>query len=193
MASINGDGYSGVSGVPVFRPDATDYRPKWGLYRGINSALYRRHELGRGSQRSCRLVSAGRLQFERRRRRNDYALWRNTMGQTGAGLAADGNGNYRIDTGDYQVWRTYFGRTLGGGTASAEISASIPAAVPEPATAVLIGGAVSALRRWREKVVVPGVTAIYADCSRGRALKRGGPIGGRLAATISCAIRSALN
>jgi autotransporter-associated beta strand protein len=40
IASINGDGYSGTSGVPAFRPDATDYRPKWGLYRGINSNLY---------------------------------------------------------------------------------------------------------------------------------------------------------
>ena len=38
LASINGDAYTGVFGVPVYRPDATDYRPKWGLYRGINSA-----------------------------------------------------------------------------------------------------------------------------------------------------------
>jgi autotransporter-associated beta strand protein len=40
IASINGDSYSGKTVLPVYRPDATDYRPKWGLYRGINSALY---------------------------------------------------------------------------------------------------------------------------------------------------------
>jgi hypothetical protein len=34
LASINGDDFKGVSGVPMFRPEATDYRPKWGLYRG---------------------------------------------------------------------------------------------------------------------------------------------------------------
>ena len=32
--SVNGDAFQGVKGVPVYRPDATDYRPKWGLYRG---------------------------------------------------------------------------------------------------------------------------------------------------------------
>jgi hypothetical protein len=36
LASVDGDEFHGVSGVPVFRPDATDYRPKWGLYRGID-------------------------------------------------------------------------------------------------------------------------------------------------------------
>ena len=34
LASINGDDFKGVSGVPMFRPQSTDYRPKWGLYRG---------------------------------------------------------------------------------------------------------------------------------------------------------------
>lgn len=36
LASVDGDEWRGVKGVPVFRPDATDYRPKWGLYRGID-------------------------------------------------------------------------------------------------------------------------------------------------------------
>lgn len=40
VASINGDPFSGLVDAPVFRPDATDYRPKWGLYRGINSSLH---------------------------------------------------------------------------------------------------------------------------------------------------------
>ena len=34
-ASVNGDELQGVRGVAVFRPDADDYRPKWGLYRGV--------------------------------------------------------------------------------------------------------------------------------------------------------------
>jgi hypothetical protein len=37
LASINGDAFSGVTGVPVYRPEATDYRPKWGSYRGVDA------------------------------------------------------------------------------------------------------------------------------------------------------------
>lgn len=40
MASINGDALAGLANAPVFRPDATDYRPKWGLYRGTSSSLH---------------------------------------------------------------------------------------------------------------------------------------------------------
>jgi hypothetical protein len=39
-ASINGDAFKGLFNLPVYRPDATDYRPKWGFYRGINSNIY---------------------------------------------------------------------------------------------------------------------------------------------------------
>jgi hypothetical protein len=41
----------------------------------------------------------------------DYVVWRNTLGNTGTGLAADGNGNDTIDAGDYDVWRANFGQT----------------------------------------------------------------------------------
>ncbi len=34
IASVNGDAFSGVKDLPIYRPDATDYRPKWGFYRG---------------------------------------------------------------------------------------------------------------------------------------------------------------
>jgi hypothetical protein len=37
LASVNGDAFSGVRNVPVFRTDSTDYRPKWGLYRAAGS------------------------------------------------------------------------------------------------------------------------------------------------------------
>ncbi|HEU5080382.1 MAG TPA: heparin lyase I family protein [Opitutaceae bacterium] len=39
LASVNGDAFEGLRGVAVYRPDATDYRPKWGLYRGVKSGL----------------------------------------------------------------------------------------------------------------------------------------------------------
>ncbi len=35
----------------------------------------------------------------------DYGVWRASFGQTGSGLAADGNGNGVVDTADYIVWR----------------------------------------------------------------------------------------
>jgi hypothetical protein len=60
----------------------------------------------------------------------DYALWRDTLNQSGAGLPADGNGNSMIDAGDYDVWRTHFGQSAGQ-------SAALDA-VPEPSTWLLI-------------------------------------------------------
>jgi len=37
-ASINGDGFQGHTGVVVSRSGTTDYRPKWGSYRGVSSS-----------------------------------------------------------------------------------------------------------------------------------------------------------
>jgi serralysin len=59
----------------------------------------------------------------------DYAVWRDSLGQTGTGLAADGNANGQIDAGDYTTWKTHFGTTSGSGALGGE--------VPEPATAFL--------------------------------------------------------
>jgi hypothetical protein len=39
LVSVNGDEFLGVTNVAVFRPDATEYRPKWGLYRGTDKNL----------------------------------------------------------------------------------------------------------------------------------------------------------
>ena len=63
----------------------------------------------------------------------DYTVWRDTLGQTGEGLPADGNGNGSIDSADYDVWKMHFGETIGGGGASNQ---RVP--VPEPATNVLL-------------------------------------------------------
>jgi len=68
----------------------------------------------------------------------DFTVWRDTLGQTGTGLAADGNGNNQIDAGDYNIWNTNFGNYSGSG-------ASANAAVPEPATSVLLPLAASGL------------------------------------------------
>lgn len=35
LLSVNGGPFKGVTDVPMYRPGATDYRPKWGLYRGV--------------------------------------------------------------------------------------------------------------------------------------------------------------
>jgi T5SS/PEP-CTERM-associated repeat protein len=60
----------------------------------------------------------------------DYTVWRDTLGQTGAGLAADGNGNNQIDAGDYNIWKVHFGSHAGSGSGGT-------AAVPEPSAIAL--------------------------------------------------------
>jgi hypothetical protein len=76
----------------------------------------------------------------------DYTVWRKTLGQTGAGLAADGNGNHQVDPGDFDVWRAHFGQNVGGGSGSG--SDSHPA-VPEPPAIVLLGFGASF---WRARL-----------------------------------------
>jgi T5SS/PEP-CTERM-associated repeat protein len=62
----------------------------------------------------------------------DYVLWRDTLGQSGAGLAADGNGNGTIDSGDFDVWRAHFGQSAGGA------GVGMNTVVPEPTMALMI-------------------------------------------------------
>ena len=37
-ASINGGSLQGKTGIACYRPSATDYRPKWGSYRGVSAS-----------------------------------------------------------------------------------------------------------------------------------------------------------
>jgi hypothetical protein len=64
----------------------------------------------------------------------DYVVWRRSVGQTGAVLAADGDQDHQIEADDYNVWRANFGASLGPGSGSA--SPPSPS-VPEPSSVVL--------------------------------------------------------
>ena len=40
LLSVDGGAFAGVRDVAIYRPDASDYRPKWGLYRAIAPTLH---------------------------------------------------------------------------------------------------------------------------------------------------------
>jgi hypothetical protein len=60
---------------------------------------------------------------------DDYALWRQSFGQTVQipGFGADGNSSGKVDAADYVIWRRRADTTQSGGAASASV-------VPEPAS-----------------------------------------------------------
>ncbi|MGI9458332.1 MAG: hypothetical protein ACR2NU_17360, partial [Aeoliella sp.] len=62
----------------------------------------------------------------------DFAKWRDTLGQTGPGLAADGDGDGIIGMGDLAVWQAKFGQTP-----PSELLAAV-ASVPEPTSAAML-------------------------------------------------------
>jgi hypothetical protein len=64
----------------------------------------------------------------------DYTLWRNSLGQVGTNLLADGDGDNRIDLDDYGVWRNQYGVFASTSGANARLSPL----VPEPLTATLV-------------------------------------------------------
>jgi hypothetical protein len=77
----------------------------------------------------------------------DYTVWRNSLNQTGTGLAADGNRDEVVNHLDYVVWKASYGISLGAGAGSEVVSN-----VPEPASAVLWLAAIvgaSVFRRCR--------------------------------------------
>jgi hypothetical protein len=54
----------------------------------------------------------------------DYVVWRHTLGETGAGLAADGDGSGAVDQADYDLWRANFGAIVTNSTHVAESAAA---------------------------------------------------------------------
>ncbi len=67
----------------------------------------------------------------------DYTVWRDSYGQTGTGLPADGNGDGTVDDADYDQWKTYYGRVTSVPGSGASLSVG---AVPEPASWLLLAG-----------------------------------------------------
>jgi hypothetical protein len=98
----------------------------------------------------------------------DVVDWRNSLGQAGAGLAADGNNDGVVNGADYDLWRARFGQTaVSSGAHVAEslrdsdrgsettVSELLPYldAVPEPSsftlTATCLIGLIACARRRR--------------------------------------------
>jgi T5SS/PEP-CTERM-associated repeat protein len=74
----------------------------------------------------------------------DYVVWRNSLNQQGAGLAADSNGDGVVNATDYSFWRSRVGNVVGG--------AGSGAAVPETSCIALLAIAsafAGAMRRRR--------------------------------------------
>jgi hypothetical protein len=73
----------------------------------------------------------------------DYTVWRDSLGQTGTGLAADGSGltpgapDGVVDQFDYDFWKANFGAGTPGGAGTGSLQAMV-ASVPEPSSLVLL-------------------------------------------------------
>ncbi|MGL4512675.1 MAG: hypothetical protein ACRCT8_06250 [Lacipirellulaceae bacterium] len=80
----------------------------------------------------------------------DYTVWRDSLGQTGLALAADGDGGGSVNAQDYDWWRARYGYSWSD--VPGYVAPGTAASVPEPCslvTIVLGVGACSALRRLR--------------------------------------------
>ncbi len=78
-----------------------------------------------------RVALAGDYNHDGRVELSDYAVWRDAIGNTGAGLPADGDGSGTVDLEDYSVWRSNFGRSV------TDVQ-SIVSTVPEPSSIYLV-------------------------------------------------------
>lgn len=65
----------------------------------------------------------------------DYTVWRDTLGKTGGGLAADGDGNLIVNGNDYDVWRSNFTGIAASGSAVQTLRVH---RVPEPTSLIAL-------------------------------------------------------
>ncbi len=68
----------------------------------------------------------------------DYTVWQDALGQTGTGLAADGDLNGVVDQADYNIWVSNFGDVSGTGAIAG-------GALPEPSSLALLAMAAAGL------------------------------------------------
>jgi hypothetical protein len=78
----------------------------------------------------------------------DYVVWRNSRGQTGVGLAADGDLNNQVDAGDIGFWRARFGQLAAVGSGGDTPDAT---AVPEPGGSLLLMCSAALFRSRRRR------------------------------------------
>jgi hypothetical protein len=149
-----------VTGLPStdgrsFRGDllGTQYLFEWTFELAANGDLLWSGEIGWTGGRyeettidSVRLIplTAGDYSENGTVDAGDYTVWRKTAGQTGIGLAADGDGDNQVDQDDYLIWRANVGKRSSSGSLAG-------AAVPEPAAWALAAAAMPAILRRRAR------------------------------------------
>jgi hypothetical protein len=84
---------------------------------------------------------------------SDFVVWRKTLGDSSAGLDADGDWSGWVDEADYRVWRSQFGQTAAANSTAAQ---SAITNAPEPSTLMLLLSATLYARARRRDVECPG-------------------------------------
>jgi hypothetical protein len=70
----------------------------------------------------------------------DYIIWRNSLGETGYHLPADGDGNGVINATDYDVWRAHFSQNWPASIGAASVNIDGSLVISEPTVFLLISG-----------------------------------------------------
>ena len=78
----------------------------------LNAFLYEMPAMSVSTIRLLAVPLAGDFDGDGAVGTTDYALWRETLGQTGDGLPADGNRDGAVDAADYNLWRANFGAAI---------------------------------------------------------------------------------
>ena len=129
-----------VGAFDTYVGTSTSYNGAWGVYPmlGLDKVLIGDRQRGLIIVDATELLSPGDYTQDGVVDTADYTVWRDMLGQTGPGLAADATGNDLlgipdgvVDQFDYDFWRAHFGETAPPGSGAG-------AAVPEPATLIML-------------------------------------------------------